>query len=183
MQLEGVSAVYYKCRWAIREAAMDILKRKDKLVVCEIGVYEGAHAETLLSLPLRGLVLVDKWSTLDEEHYSGHDQAYWDAMHQRVVARFAPHAQILRMTSLEASKYFPPCPTRSGFDIIYLDATHTFEACMEDLVAWWPQVKQGGYYCGDDWRYPGINKAVREFCVKRCLDFEYHENEWMIRKP
>jgi len=163
-----------------------LLKTAEALVVCEIGVYEGAHAETLLDLPLKSLTLVDKWTVVDEVHYPGHDQDYWDAMAERVKARFEPTgARILRTTSLEASKQFAVhCPTgRAGFHMVYLDATHTYEACMEDLEAWWPLVKPGGYFCGDDWRYPGINKAVREFCSKRVLDFDYFQNEWMIRKP
>jgi len=36
---------------------------------------------------------------------------------------------------------------------------------MKDLEAWWPKVKTGCYFAGDDYTkgHPGVQKAVQEF--------------------
>jgi hypothetical protein len=68
------------------------------------------------------------------------------------------------------------CSTRL-FDVIYIDADHTYEGVKADLDAWYPLVKKGGIFGGDDYQNttcPGVNKAVNEFVVKHGL-FLYTE--------
>jgi predicted O-methyltransferase YrrM len=57
------------------------------------------------------------------------------------------------------------------FDFIYIDANHTYEAVKKDLITWWPKLKRGGLFCGDDYtelvnpgegKY-GVVQAVNEF--------------------
>jgi hypothetical protein len=37
------------------------------------------------------------------------------------------------------------------FDWIYVDALHTYEAVRDDLAAWWPKLRVGGLFSGDDY--------------------------------
>lgn len=37
------------------------------------------------------------------------------------------------------------------FDFIYVDAAHTYLVFSEDLKQWWPKVKPGGMFFGDDY--------------------------------
>lgn len=57
------------------------------------------------------------------------------------------------------------------FDFIHIDAWHSYESCKMDLNAWWPKLKKGGVFCGDDYivfdnpkegKY-GVVEAVEEF--------------------
>lgn len=55
-----------------------------------------------------------------------------------------------------------------SLDFLYLDANHSYKACLEDLKMWYPKIKKGGILSGHDyWDGPdesaGVKKAVNEF--------------------
>ena len=53
-------------------------------------------------------------------------------------------------------------------DLIYVDASHEYEAVKEDIKSYWNLLKDGGTMIGDDYHssWPGVIKAVDEFPVK-----------------
>lgn len=171
-----MALLYNKCRWSVREAVLAMPKKM--LKVAEVGVYEGANAETLLQLPLQKLYLIDMWGLGDQPHY-GHNMGEWERMYAKIVRKFnnLPQVEIMRMKSMDAVRRFDDY----FFDLVYIDATHTYEAVLEDLVAWTPKVHPAGYIIGDDWRWEGIKKGVTEFSEKNGLEMEAFENEWKIK--
>lgn len=50
------------------------------------------------------------------------------------------------------------------FDLIFIDADHSYEGVSEDIETWWPRVRQGGVLCGHDIQisFPGVIRAVVE---------------------
>lgn len=68
-----------------------------------------------------------------------------------------------QMTSVEASKLYED----NSLDFVYIDAAHDYESVKQDLIAWYPKVKKGGLFGGDDYSggWPEVNKAVDEFFV------------------
>jgi hypothetical protein len=51
------------------------------------------------------------------------------------------------------------------FDLIFIDAEHTYEAAKADILAWWPHLKDDGEMAVHDYitqQFPGVTKAVRE---------------------
>ena len=50
------------------------------------------------------------------------------------------------------------------FDLIFIDADHSYEAVREDIIAWWPKVKNGGIISGHDYQMgtPGVIAASNE---------------------
>lgn len=74
-----------------------------------------------------------------------------------------------------AESYYPD----GFFDFVYIDADHTHEAVAADLEAWWPKLKDGGLFCGDDYAYCdnpgegryGVVEAVDEFMARHGLAF------------
>lgn len=170
-------------RWAIAQMRKDFPPYHNFLGA-EVGVYEGDHALSIVThLGINKLYLVDRWgqTTPDnpEQHYVGHDAAYWEAMSERVRKRFSdrPEIIILRMDSVKAASSI-----EKDLDFMYLDATHTYEAVVRDLAAWHQKVRVGGLLLGDDWRYPGVREAVEEFVGHHGYSLKSHENEWMFKK-
>jgi len=50
------------------------------------------------------------------------------------------------------------------FDLVFIDADHSYESVKEDIEVWLPRVKKGGYLSGHDYGPPweGVIKAVDE---------------------
>jgi len=50
-------------------------------------------------------------------------------------------------------------------DLIYVDASHEYDAVKADMAAFWPLLNNGGIMLGDDYTacWPGVVKAVNEF--------------------
>lgn len=68
--------------------------------------------------------------------------------------RFVVHAK----PSVEAAAEFAD----GSLDVVWVDADHTYEGCKQDIAAWWPKVRAGGFIGGDDWAYPGVRMATIE---------------------
>jgi len=70
-------------------------------------------------------------------------------------------------------------------DLIYIDASHTFDAVYTDICDWWSFLRSGGILFGDDFTpsYPGVEQAVRLFCQENTLTFDIADNKWVVRKP
>ena len=57
-------------------------------------------------------------------------------------------------------------------DVIHLDASHDYASVKSDLTEWWPLLKPGGYFIGDDYDpyWPGVTQAFDEFFVKEHIE-------------
>ena len=69
------------------------------------------------------------------------------------------------------------------FDLVFIDANHSYEAVKADIEAWGPLVKEGGILCGHDWdehgaSWPGVHKAVVELLGWPA----FKEHIWAFRK-
>ena len=106
------------------------------------------------------------------------------------------------MDSEKAADMFPD----EYFDFIYIDADHSYEGVVRDLKAWWPKIKKGGLFCGDDYIPDdgdiwltgqgdpvyagkfGVRKAVNEFVDSNKLSLyetieEPYWRQWYTFKP
>lgn len=55
-----------------------------------------------------------------------------------------------------------------SLDFVFLDGDHSYAAVHEDILAWAPKVKSGGFIGGHDYGppglFPGVARAVHELC-------------------
>lgn len=52
------------------------------------------------------------------------------------------------------------------FDLIFIDADHSYESVKKDILKYTPKLKENGILSGHDIDYPGVNKAVNELIHK-----------------
>lgn len=117
----------------------------------EIGVLNGELSKEILSRWNGTLYMVDSWRHIDGyiDDNSRDDNYHIDCLKNAIesTSKFQDRAHIIRMLSVEASKLFPD----NFFDFIFIDADHKYSSVMEDLNAWFPKLKPGGLFSGDDY--------------------------------
>jgi len=136
----------------------------------EIGVMIGSLMKAILkdycSLYIREYWAIDQWK-VDANQWTGKSQEWWEGNYRK-VCKYYPwfhQLKILRLSSLEAAKIFWP----GFFDMVYIDANHTYEWVLDDIKAWSPLVRKGGIIAGHDYdpnsvrAKSQVKKAVDEF--------------------
>ncbi len=137
-------------------------------VGAEIGVMEGRFSRVILDVakPSR-LFLVDHWASILPGQI-GKKRHAEQAVRLRTTLRevrkeiAAGQVRIVVAFSVDAAKMIK----NRSLDWVYIDAHHTYEALMEDLTAWYPKVKLGGFVAGHDYHKEEIRRAVKEFMEK-----------------
>jgi len=101
-------------------------------------------------------------------------------LYQLFLSNIAPVSSVVfpvKVASVEGAKRYAD----ESLDVVFIDACHTYECVKEDIAAWLPKVKRGGYLAGHD--YPWSH----EDAVKRAVDesvspIEVTEGCWVYRK-
>ena len=149
-------------------------------VGAEIGVWKGQSSAKFLT-KARYLHLVDPWSVTayeDSDEFGDYDaylsrysvlvgsrdpkqfQAYYNNVYQTVVNHFAGQpVRIWRETSQAFFQHFIGI-----LDWVYLDGSHSFEGCLEDLRS---AALITDLIFGDDYgKKPGVTEAVDQFIAE-----------------
>lgn len=160
--------------------------------ICEVGVFASQNFKRFLHGNPEIAVGVDAWINDGEPGHndSSFDQPTLDAQceyFKSLMHRY-PSMRLYRMMSDEAAKNFPD----EYFDLIYIDGDHSYEGCKKDLEAWWPKVKKGRFFLGDDYSHQHapvtgmkfeVIRAVDEFAAKVGLPVhKLTQNGWAILK-
>lgn len=157
----------------------------------EVGVERGHYSQKILAENPASLVLVDPWCHQDEKIYpndtSNVDNDEAERRFQEVMQTVGkdPRVTVCRSYSVQAAKMHED----NSLDFVYIDAIHTKEAAFEDMCAWWPKVKPGGWLCGHDYHMAPVAEAVKAFCEKRNVKLAFITQEnglatsWGINVP
>ena len=75
-------------------------------------------------------------------------------------------------------------------DFVFIDADHSYEGAKQDIAAWYPKVKKGGWIGGHDYgranknRPWGVKRAVDKFVKEYGLTLKQgHHFTWFVRLP
>lgn len=182
---DHVASVHPGCKRILSRASTDffaIFPQGGKFL--EVGVGYGNNAERFYNNMNPGeLHLVDCWEVVDgaSDHYT---QTNLDDAYSATKQKFAHDPNVVLHKSLSGDALSKMQP--GYFDMAYIDADHTEEACMRDLLLAEPLIKPGGHLCGHDYtEFPntlddaverenyGVMKAVDRFCAERGWKLDY----------
>lgn len=148
-------------------------------IVVEVGVFIGAMSQELL----KGrndlhLIMVDCWGGNESQEYkdtndfhanaTAQQQAGWEAQARAIAAAYPGRVQIIKEFSTEAAKLVDDL----SVDLVFIDADHSYKGCKEDIRAWEPKVKHGGWLAGHDYENNtadfkfGVTEAVDEYLAE-----------------
>lgn len=139
-------------------------------LAAEIGVQKGEFAKQILSHWDGHLVLVDAWREFPTEIYNdtanvsteSHSNNYNECLQN--LREFEGRFTTCRGLSQETSELFKD----ELFDLVYIDANHSYDGCLADIKSWIKKVKKGGCICGHDYM-DGITWWGGEFGVKSAV--------------
>lgn len=146
----------------------------------ELGVAAGDFSSRILDRSaLSFLYSVDRYTG-----ESGHDINQYRKALKR-LNRFRGRNSLLKMSFEEALPLFDD----GYFDFIYIDGqAHTGQENGQTLRDWYPKLKSGGVFSGDDYdrKWPLTVKVVDEFMAKHGLELlviDCHEETWPSQYP
>ena len=136
----------------------------------EVGCWKGSSAaamcvEIINSGKSIKFDCVDKWPDYNNNY-------------QQFVSNLEPvrdYYRAIRLPSVEAAPRYED----NSLDFVCIDAGHSYSDVRDDINAWLPKVKSGCLLAGDDYMWPGVNRAVNELLP----GFEHWRNTWFWRKP
>lgn len=146
----------------------------DARTVVEVGVAYGYHARHLLStIPQIRYTGVDPYKadydlndsfTSDVAHiFDANSQDAMNRLHtavsERLSSEFGDRFRLVRKPSIEAAGDFAD----GSVDLIFIDGDHQYGSVRQDLNTWYPKIRPGGLMIGDDYAWPGVERAVKEF--------------------
>ena len=166
-----------------REDVIDLVPKGG--VGIELGIAEGEFASRVCAKKH-----MSEWFGVDiyRDH---HNDAEMDKMLERMSVH--PEFQFIRSLFSDAVGKFED----EFFDIVYVDGyAHTGQEGGQTLDDWYPKVKSGGIFAGDDYdpRWGRTIAAVDEFVNKHNLQLNIIESRepnskwskfpsWWVRKP
>jgi len=179
----------YELKWLAEHA-----KNYKKIV--EVGSWHGKSSRAIAdNLPENGvLYCVDTWNGSKAEDFNhgsakwmDGDHAYYQFLQNNIDLIQSGKLIPLRMTSENASNFFKEKNIK--FDMIFLDADHTYEACKKDIELWKDIITDDGLFCGHDYGgWIGVDQAVEEkisnFKVdKHCTIWYCGKNDINLPRP
>jgi hypothetical protein len=151
----------------------------------EIGVCKGKFSRVFCwNVPNLHLYCIDTWKSnpndpgdeglLNESNY---------AHAKKILEPF--NITFLKTTSMDAVSKFKD----ESLDFVYIDANHTFDYIMEDIIEWSRKVKIGGIVSGHDYfrlRYANVILAVDTYTKVHGLELyttaDDHTPSWFFIK-
>jgi len=156
--------------------ALKLVNTKNPTII-EVGTWKGLSANTMAHIckldhkePV--IICIDTWLG-SPEHMEG-ESASSDM--ERVNGLPTLFQTFLKNTKAHGNDDvvypFPIASTQGAHyltgkdmkvDIIYIDAGHEYEAVLMDIKLYWELLKTGGVMIFDDWKWPGVQRAIKEF--------------------
>jgi hypothetical protein len=138
------------------------------LPAVEVGVFRGEFAAHNLKHWSGFYIMVDAWAHRpgDGQDKNDQDAGHWEEVRRDADknTRFAAERRtMIQGLSVEVAGQF-----RGGvFDWIYIDAGHDYDNCLADLRAWWPKLRPGGLFSGDDYGLHRNDPALEPLTFER----------------
>jgi len=153
----------------------------------ELGSWTGKSAAyctvELINKPLKEFqfICVDTWQGAEEhQDYNIIKEKKLEEIFKNNMSPVKQHYKSIKSFSHEAALLF----NDNSIDFCYVDADHSYEGVTKDLTAWWPKIKPGCYFGGDDYTkgWPGVQQAVNDFFKKKNIKVRKIGRCWYVSK-
>jgi len=142
---------------------IDLIQENNFKKIAEIGVYKAKTTRYILTSCAD---MIEEYWAIDPYVPYEQMQADWDKLYGQLCSYMIRYSQlkVMKLTSAEAALLFP----KQYFDLVFIDADHSYDSIKEDIYLWKPLVRKGGILSGHDYKkggkFPfwGVQVAVDE---------------------
>lgn len=155
--------------------------------IAEIGVEYGGFTDIYYKENY-DIYLIDMWTSEGNDYYFSNRPGQVENGYNQILNKYGDkkNVKIIKNKSVESSLLF----NNETFDLIYIDADHSFESVKQDIISWLPKLKSNGIISGHDFdpdindenylKY-GVEKAVKEiFGSNFRLTSESNYKSWYV---
>jgi len=150
-------------------------------IMAELGVFKGEFSVKISEIcQPEELILIDSWSgarlysgDVNGNHKNGVRQYYTGQEAYDITEKNIKQCKGI-VAMVKATTDILGAFQDNNFDMIYIDADHSYEGVLNDLKNAYNKIKNGGYIMGHDYEHNmdktnnsynfGVKKAVDEFC-------------------
>ncbi len=148
----------------------------NKPKICELGVYKGEFLDFLVdNIDYGSIEGVDLFEgIIDSGDVDGNNVEYADLEKQLILLNDKYKDNNLVTINKSYTDKFLSNQSDDTFDIIYIDADHSYTGAKRDIELSYKKIKSGGYIMGHDYEMNmdkakqyynfGVTQAVNEFC-------------------
>ena len=152
----------------------------------ELGSWVGKSAaycavELIRSGKIGRFCCVDTWAGSPPQQ--DHPLVIKGTLKQTFENNLRPILQCIEMiqdTSWEAAQHFED----HTVDFCYVDAGHEYQDVYRDLQQWWPKIRPGALFGGDDYTkgHPGVIQSVHDFFSEQGIRVRRRGRCWLVKK-
>jgi len=144
----------------------------------EVGVLKGDNAVSILNeLNIKKLYLIDIW-----DDYKDSDSRYKNKENYNIVLnkfKRDKKVEIVKGFSKKGSERIE----NNSLDFVYIDGNHKYKYVYNDMVCWYPKIREGGILAGHDvFNFIDVFKAVKDYCSKNRIVFKIELPDWYLIK-
>lgn len=124
--------------------------------IIELGVRDGKHLDKFVNSNAEVIIGCDLW--LDSDNIYENDKKFTqlqqDNMYNNLINKYKldNRVQIIKHDSSTLSNNYE----NDYFDLVFIDADHSYEGATKDINAWYSKVRSGGIICGHDYENFGV---------------------------
>lgn len=165
----------------IFETRNDMLFEFSKgLKIVELGVFRGDFSKIIYEIckpsELYLVDLYDGYVTSGDKDGKHIQTIYLETEMNRLINEFKDN-DVVKIVKSSTVEFLSNCQD-DYFDLVYIDADHSYNGVTNDLELSYQKVKIGGYICGHDYiRNTQCESAVNRFCLNKNLQIEYLTND------
>ena len=154
----------------MHDAYMNLVKYcEDGDDIVEIGCFAGRSTRFLCdALELSGkhdvkVHVIDTFEGSGMEHSNVNLNSMYDDFMRNLADHIEQERVIVNVNKSDNSNIINSFDDNSVFGVI-VDGAHTMEAVQDDIINWWPKIKDGGIMVGDDVDWESVKQgAMRGF--------------------
>ena len=158
-----------------------LLRGKKDIVMAEIGMFKGQSTQLILdNFDVKKYIAIDPFENYDEYHEESIEPHLSEDLYSEMLKKFSEYPNIYIKKDY-AHNVVNNIKDQS-LDVCYIDGNHAYKYVLQDIIDWFPKIKEGGILMGDDIVVKDVRKALHAYFGDLTYDLWMGKRGWFVMK-